>query len=377
MKTNLNIVEISTKKEIKEFIRFPDRLYSGNKYYIPAIKSKELQTLSFDKNPAFEFCRAKYWLAIRNGVIVGRIAGIINEKYNEKHNNKYARFGWLDFIDDFKVLSLLLQAVENWAISEQMDYLHGPLGFSSFDASGILTKGFYEMPTTFAHYNFQYYPKLIEMAGYEKEVDWVEYNVNVPKTVPEKFAKGAELIKKRYGLKSAELKKKKDLLKYADDLFRLLNAEYKDIYAFSELTGKQIEILKKQFIPILRPEFVSIILDTTDKVIAFGITLPSLSKSQQRSKGKMFPFGFIRILYALRKNDTVDTLLIAVKKDYQKKGVNGIIFNDIINVLIRKGITNIESNRELEDNIKINNLWNKFEYRQHKRTRCFVKKLQL
>lgn len=372
---SLTIKEISTKKEFIEFVKFPDKLYSGNKFYIPAIHANELQTLSFDKNPAFEFCKAKYWIALRDGVIVGRIAGIINDKYNEKHNIKYARFGWLDFIDDLEVLMLLLQTVEKWAINENMEKIHGPLGFSSFDPSGILTEGFNEMPTSFAHYNFPYYSKLIEKFGYQKDVDWIEYNVKVPKSTPEKFMKGAELIKKRYKLRSAKLKKKKDILKYSDDLFRLLNAEYKDIYAFSELTKRQIEELKKQFISILRPEYVSIILDTTGKVIAFGITIPSIAKAQQKSKGKLFPFGFIRIMYALRKNDTVDTLLIAVQKNYQNKGVSGIIFNDISSAFVKNGITNLESTRELENNIKVNNLWNKLEHRQHKRVRCYIKKL--
>lgn len=372
---SLIIKEISTKKEIKEFIKFPDRLYSGNKFYIPAIHANELQNLSFDKNPAFEFCIAKYWVAIKDGAVVGRIAGIINNKYNKTHYVKYARFGWLDFINDVEVLKLLLQTVEKWAINEKMDKIHGPVGFTSFDASGVLIEGFDEMPTSFAHYNFSYYPKLIEKLGYKKDVDWVEYNVKVPESVPEKFVKGAELVKKRYKLHSAKLKKKKDILKYSDDLFRLLNSEYKDIYAFSELTKRQIEELKKQFVSILQPEYVSIILDESDKVIAFGITIPSLAKAQQKSKGKLFPFGFIHLMRALKKNDTVETLLIAVQKDYQAKGVNGIIFHDIMSAYIKNGITNLESTRELENNMNVNNLWNKFEYRQHKRVRCYIKKL--
>ncbi len=253
---NLIIKEISTKKELKKFVKFPDSLYSGNKFYIPAIHSIELQTLSFDKNPAFEFCRAKYWLAIMDGEIVGRIAGIINEKYNERHDIKYARFGWLDFVEDKNVLKLLLETVENWAVNEKMENIHGPLGFSSFDASGILTEGFDEMPTSFAHYNFPYYPELIEELGYKKDVDWVEYNVRVPKSVPEKFIRGTEIVRKRYNLHSAILKTKKDLLKYSADLFNLLNAEYKDLYSFTEFSTRQIEALKKQFVSILIPEYV-------------------------------------------------------------------------------------------------------------------------
>lgn len=372
---SLIIKEISTKQEIKEFIRFPDKLYSGNKFYIPALHKKELETLSFDKNPAFEFCSAKYWVAIKDNAIVGRIAGIINNKYNEKHNIKYARFGWLGFIEDKKVLTLLLDTVEKWAINKKMEAIHGPLGFCSFDPSGILIKGFNEMPNSFANYNFHYYPMLIEKCGYKKDIDWFEYNIKVPEYVPEKYSKGAELIKKRYKLHRIKLKKKKDILKYSNDLFKLLNDEYKDIYAFTELSKRQIEDLKKQFISILKLEYVSIILNEEDEVIAFGISMPSLSKALQKAKGKLFPFGFIHIMRALKKNDTVDLLLIAVQKEYQNKGIIGLIFYDVMNAFIKNGITHVESTRELENNMKVNNLWNKFELRQHKITRCYIKKL--
>lgn len=371
----LKIKEISTKKDIKKFVNFPDRLYSGNKFYVPAIHTKELNTLFFDSNPAFEFCKAKYWVAIRDKRIVGRIAGIINKKFNEKHNVKYARFGWLDFIEDEEVLKLLLETVEKWARNENIENIHGPLGFSTFDSSGILIEGFDELPTSFAHYNFPYYPKLIEKFGYEKDVDWIEYNIKIPEKIPEKFSKGADLVKKRYKLHCAVLKKKKDILKYSDDLFTLLNETYKDIYLFTELSKGQIDELKKQFISILRLEYISIILNQDNKVVAFGITIPSLSKAQQKAKGKLFPVGFIHILSALRKNDTVDTLLIAVQEEYRNKGLNGLIFNDIAKSFIKNGITNIESTRELEHNTKVNNLWNKLDYRQHKRTRCYIKKL--
>ncbi|MCE5177752.1 MAG: N-acetyltransferase [Porphyromonadaceae bacterium] len=371
----LIIKAISTKKELREFIKFPDSLYSGNKLYVPAIHSSELSTLSVDKNPAFEFCKAKYWLAVKDGVTVGRIAGIINDRYNEKYKVKYARFGWLDFVDDKKVLIELFQAARRWALSQKMEYIHGPLGFSSFDPSGILIEGFDEMPTSFAHYNFPYYPKLIEELGYKKDVDWVEYNVKVPKTVPEKFLKGAELVKQRHNLHSTVIRNKKDLLKYSDDVFNLINAEYNGLYAFAELSYKQIEVLKEQFISYLKPEFVSIILNSSNEVVAFGITIPSLSKAQQKAKGRLFPFGFMQIKQALQTNDTADLLLIAVRKDYQNKGVNGIIFNEIISAFIKNGITNIETTRNLETNQNINNLWNKFESRQHKRSRCYFKQL--
>lgn len=371
----LRVMEVTSRQELNQFIKFPDKLYSGNKFYVPAIHKNVLRTLSQGKNPAYEFCIAKYWLAYRYGEIVGRVAGIINESYNAKHNVKYVRIGWLDFIDDKKVLSLLIQVVRRWAINHGMEYIHGPLGFTTFDPSGVLIEGFEEISSSFAHYNFPYYSSLLEEQGFIKDADWVEFNVKVPKTVPMKFIQGAELIKTRYNLHCAVLEDKKDILRYSDDVFMLLNEEYKDLYAYSELTKKQKEILKKQFISILKPDYVSIILNESDNVVAFGITMPSLSKALQRSKGKLFPTGFIHVLRALKQNDTVDTLLIAIQKDYQNKGLNGLIFNDLMSAYIKNGITNLETTRELEGNMRINNLWNKFEYRLHKRTRCYIKKI--
>ncbi len=376
MKAGLTIKEINSKSDLRKFIRFPEELYAGNNNYVPVLRSEEFKTLSPDRNPAHEFCISQYWLAYRNGKIVGRVAGIIHNKYNENRNIKYARFGWLDFVNDLEVLTTLLDTVESWAQKEGMEYIHGPLGFSSFDGSGILVKGFNETPTAFSHYNYQYYPGLLEKAGYEKDIDWVEYNVKVPEQVPEKVLLGARLIKKRYGLHSAELKSRKDILKHANGIFELLNSVYRGIYAFSQLSEKQIDCLKKQFITILDPAYVSIILDSSNKVIAFGITMPSISRSLQKSKGNILLFALFRILNIYQKPRTVDTLLIAVQKEYQNKGLTGIIFSDIIPVLIQNDIESIESTKEMEDNRSVKNLWHSYEHKQHKRTRCYIKKLK-
>lgn len=375
MTVDITIKEVISKKDLREFVRFPNLLYKNHKYYIPTLEIIELGNLSADKNPAFEFCRAKYWMALRNGRAVGRIAGIINEKYNLSRQIKYARFGWIDFIEDEKVAKMLMSTVEDWARNEGMEYIHGPLGFSSFDASGILVQGFDETPTAFAHYNHQYYAGLIEKAGYSKDNDWVEYVVKVPDSVPEKVTQVSEMIKKRYGLRSAEIKKSKDLLKYSAGIFQLLNSEYENIYAFTELSEKQITKLSHDFLNILKPEYISIILNSSDSIIAFGITMPSLSRILQKSRGSLLRFAFFRIFKLYSKTTTVDALLIAVKKEYQSKGITGIIFNDIIPDLIRDGFVNFESTKEMEANTKVNNLWHTYEHRQHKRTRCYIKKL--
>ncbi|MBP1593177.1 MAG: hypothetical protein H6Q12_195 [Bacteroidetes bacterium] len=371
----ITIKEVTTKRELKQFVKFPNKLYLGNKFYVPPLIYSELKTLSKKDNPSFEFCEAKYWLAYINNKIVGRVAGVINYNYNKKVGENFVRFGWLDFIEDENVLKELIETVESWAIQKNIKTIHGPLGLSEFDASGILIEGFEERSTSFGKFNFPYYSELIEKLGFKKDIDWVEYNIKVPKSIPEKYSRIAMVVKNRYKLHSGRLRKKKDLLKYSDEVFQLLNQEYAGLYAFSELTKTQCEDLKSQFIPLLRLKYVSIILNAENNVVGFGICMPSLSKALQKAKGHLYPLGILRIQNALKYNDTIDTLLIAVHKDYKDKGVNSVIFNDIGNSIINSGITNIESTRELEENFSVQNLWNKFEFRQHKKTRCYVKKL--
>ena len=372
---SITIKEISSKNEFREFIKFPDRLYSGNKYYIPALHKAQLKILDKNQNPAFEFCEAKYWLAYINNKVVGRIAGIINHNYNKKQDKKYIRFGWLDFIEDKKVLQKLMQTVETWAKQKNAEYIHGPLGFTTFDASGILIEGFNELPTSFAHYNFSYYPRLMEELGYGKDVDWIEFQIQVPENVPNKIIRGANIVQKRFNLHRPNIKKTKDGLKYADELFAILNESYNGLYGFSELTKKQIENLKKQFFSFIKPEYISLVLNKEDKLIAFGITVPSLAKALKKSNGKLFPFGYYRIWKALRKNDTVDLLLIGVKPEYQKKGVHAMVFEQIGQTFVDNKILFLETTREMENNNKVQQLWSDYNIRQHKRTRCYIKKL--
>ncbi|MEE4178708.1 MAG: N-acetyltransferase [Bacteroides sp.] len=370
------IKEVTTRKDLKRFVVFPNKLYQGNAFYVPPLISGELETLSRTKNPAFEFCEIRYWLACdENDRILGRIAGIINPVYNEKTGTSFMRFGWLDFIEDEYVLKALMQTVENWAIEKNLKYTHGPLGMTDFDVSGILVEGFEEIPTVYGKYNFPYYGPMIEKLGYEKEVDWLEFNVKVPKALPEKYIKMANIIQERHNLHSIRFKSKKELLQHLDEIFALLNKEYDSIHGFSQLSVGQIESLKKQFVPIIRLDLISVVKNTNNKIVGFGFALPSLSKALQKGKGKLFPFGIFHIQKALKRNDTLDSLLIAVDSDYKDKGVNALIFYDIGNASIESGITNVETTRELEENHKVQNLWHRFEFRQHKRARCFVKKL--
>jgi hypothetical protein len=372
----ITIKEITNKHELKKFIKFPIKLYKDNAYFVPPIIKSELLTLARDKNPAFEFCESKYWLALNeNNTIVGRIAGIINNRYNQKVGKTFARFGWLDFIENETVLHALFQTVEAWARERNAEYIHGPLGFSSFDSSGVLIEGFDELPTAYGKYNFSYYSKLIEHCGYTKEVDWVEYKVTVPYTMPERFTRLSEMIEKKYNLHTIKLDSKKELTGYAKEMFQLINKTYNKIYGFNELTDKQTDDLLKKFIPLLRLKYISIIQNAENKMVGVGICVPSLSKALQKCRGKLFPFGFIHLNKAFRFNETIDTLIIAIDPEYTSKGINALIFNQIGSSIIANGFKNIETTRELENNFQVMNLWNKLEYRQHKRSRSYFKKL--
>jgi hypothetical protein len=371
---SLILKEISKKKELKNFVNFAYDLYDNNKYWVPPLKKEEIFSLRKDQNPAFDFCEAKYWLAYKNNKIVGRIAGIINQKFNDKFNKKIMRFGWIDFIDDENVSAKLLSAVEEWAKEKGMDEIHGPLGFTDMDFEGTLIEGFEEVSTLGAIYNYPYYPKQIEKEGYVKETDWVEFEVKMDnKPIPEKIQRITEIALKRNKLHILKVKKSKELLPYARELFYLINKSYKDLYGFVELSDKQIDMYVKQYFGFIKPEYLPIVLNEKNEMVAFGITMPSLSSAFQKCKGNLFPFGFIHVLKAMKNNPGLDLYLTAVRPDMQDKGVNAIIISEINKTINKNKIKFVETNRELEDNSKVQAQWRFFEHRQHKRRRCYKK----
>lgn len=369
------IKEVASSRDMKKFISFPYKLYAGSKYWVPPLRFDEMNTLRKDKNPAFDFCEAKYWLAHKDGKIAGRIAGIINTRYIEKWKNKYARFGWIDFVDDESVSKLLLDKVENWARENGMEAIQGPLGFTDLDYEGMLIEGFEELGTLATIYNYSYYPKHLEKYGYTKDIDWVEFEIKAPKEVPEKINRIANIALERSNLRVLKVKKSKDLLPYAKDMFNVLNVAYRDIFGFVPLTDKQVDLYVKQYFGFIRPEYISIVLDKNDRVAAFAITMPSLSKALQKSNGRLFPFGFIYILKAMKKNNLIDLYLIGVLPEYQGKGVNSILIKELAKIFISKKIAKAETNVELENNYKVQAQWKLFEKRQHKRRRCYIKYL--
>lgn len=372
----ITIKEVTDKKGLRRFVRFPNDLYKGNKYYVPQIESMDMDTMSPEKNRAFEVCEGKYWLALNDeGEVVGRIAGIINHKYNDKVGKRICRFGWIDFIESQEVASALLAKVEEYAKSKGMEMVEGPVGFLEFDVAGVLVEGFDQIPTAYGKYNHPYYEPMILKEGYSKSTDFVEYRISVPDNI-ERYIKFADLVGERFNLRQGDFKNKKELLeKYADGIFSVMNSCYAKLHGFSELSPAQCEDLKKQFLPNLRLDYVSVVVDKNDKVVGFGITLPSLSIALQKAKGHLFPFGFIHILRALRKNDTIDALLIAILEEYQDKGVNALIISKIGKGMHKNGIKYVESTRELEDNHSVQNIWGRFEHHLHKRARVYLKNI--
>ena len=369
------IKEIRTRKELKRFVDFPHQLYAGNAYWVPAMRKGELDTLDRAKNPAFSYCQARYWLAWRNGKIVGRIAGIINQRHHSVWGQPYMRFGWFDAVDDPSITRALLEKVEDWARAEKLSAVHGPLGFTNLDHNGVLVEGFAELATMAAGYNYPYYMDHMAAAGYAKDVDYIEFLMPMIDNMHEKIVKLAEVVQKRYDLHFLEAKNKRELLPYARELFGLIGAEYQHLYGVVPLTDAQVDATIRQYFDFIAPKFVPVILDGNGKMVAFGITLPSLSRALQKAKGRLFPFGFLHMLRALRVNDRADLLLVAITKDYQGKGVNAVLINRMFEVFRGMGIQFVESNPELESNIAVQAQWKHFERREHRRRRIYIKHL--
>ncbi len=371
----ITLKEVVTKGDLKEFIRFPFELYGNCPQWVPSLDFDEKNTLDRKVNPAFDFCKAKYWLAYKDGRPAGRIAGIINDKYIEIWKHKYARFGWVDFINDQEVSRALFGAVESWAKENGMNGVQGPLGFTDFDKEGMLVEGFDEMGTMAGIYNYPYYLDHVTKQGYKKEIDWLEFQIKPSEEANEKMERLSTIVEKRYHLSLVHLKKTKDILPYAKEIFQLLNECYKDLFDFVPLTDKQVDYYTKAYFSFVRPDFVQLILDEKGKLAAFGFTIPSLALALKKTNGKLFPFGLIHLLMANRKNTKADLLLIAIRKEFQGKGLNAIIMREGYRAYKKSGVKTVEASHQLETNEKVLSLWEHFDARQHKRRRCFLKLL--
>ena len=366
-----------TKKELKKFVKFGIDHYKGNQYFVPPLRMDDINTLRPDKNPAFDFCRAQSFMAYRDGKPVGRITAIVNDVVNEKYGQKNMRFGFVEFIDDDEVVDALFEAAAQWGKEQGMTTMTGPMGFSDMDHEGMLIEGFDRLGTMATIYNYDYYPRQMERLGMQKDADWVEYLIKVPEGVPEKHKRIADIVQRKFGLKVLKFKSRKKIKdQYGRALFDLINEAYDGLYGYSPLTPRQIEHYINLYLGILRLDDISVIVDSEDKLVAVGISIPSFSKALQKSRGKIFPFGWWHLFKALRaKTDTVDLLLVAVKPEYQGKGVNALLFADLIPRYIKTGYKQAESNVELEGNENVRKQWEYFERTQHKRRRCYKKAL--
>lgn len=372
------IKKVSSKKELKTFIRFNYELYKGNPYSVPDLYDDMLNTFNPKKNAAFEFCEADYFLAYKNDRVVGRVAAIINHRANDTWQKKEVRFGWIDFIDDEEVSEALLDTVAQWGKERGMKSIVGPLGFTDMDAEGMLIDGFDQLGTMSTIYNYPYYQKHMEKLGFEKDADWVEFKMKVPEAIPEKFVRISEIILQKYKLKIKKLKRKEIKGKnYGQRIFDLINEAYAPLYGYSKMTQGQIDQYIKMYLPLIDLRMVSIIEDEEGNLIAAGISMPSLSEALQKAKGKMLPFGWYHLLKALfiKKPKILDLLLVGVKPEYQSKGVNALLFYDLIPVYQQLGFEYGESNPELEDNKKVQSQWSVFNPEQHKRRRAYRKML--
>jgi ribosomal protein S18 acetylase RimI-like enzyme len=366
--------EVATHSDLKQFIRFPFSLYRDHPCWVPPLIMDELHTLRREKNPAFEYCDARYWLAYKNGRVAGRIAGLINQRYIEKWGHRYARFGWIDFIDDREVVGALFGAVEQWAGEKGMTGIHGPLGFTDMDREGMLVEGFGELGTMATIYNHPYYPGHLEALGYGKDADWLEFEVRVPAQVPEKAERVEQIVMRRLGVHVLPAKNAREIRPYARELFAVLNQAYARLYAFVPLSTEQIDTYVKQYFSFIQPDFTKILLDANGRVAGFVVAMPSLSRALQKCRGRLFPFGFLHLLAAMRKPKTLDLYLGAVRPDLQNKGADALVMTAITRSAIARGIVSAESNVELEVNVAVQNHWKYYEARQHKRRRCYLKR---
>ena len=375
---SVEVIKVETIKQLKEFVNYNYELYKNCPYAVPELYEDAVNTLRKDRNAAFEFCDADYFLALRDGKIVGRVAAIINKRANEQWGLKAARFGWVDFIDDAEVSAALMAAVEQWARERGMTELQGPLGFTDFDREGMLVEGFDRLGTMATIYNYPYYPQHMERLGFEKDADWVEFLIKVPEKNWEKAERLSAIIARKYKLRVVKCKSRSELAKrYGKALFELVNECYAPLYGYSPLSDKQIEQFIKQYLPVIDLRLVSLIVDENDNLVALGVTLVSLSRALQKAKGRIFPFGWFHLAKALffSRPKRLDFLLVAIKPEYQSKGVMALLFNDLMPRFIAMGFEDVETNPELETNNKVQAQWESFEKEQHKRRRAFKKAL--
>ncbi len=373
----IRIYELTKTKELRRFITFPDRLYIGNPNYVPSLLMDEMENLRWDKNPAFEYCDARYFMALCGGKPVGRVAAIYNRRFNETWKKRCVRFSRFDVIDDIEVSRLLLSEVEAWAKELGMEEVQGPMGFCDLDHQGLLVDGFDEMGLFITSYNHPYYMRHLEALGYCKLTDWVEMKMEKPEVLDPRIRKIADYSLQKLNLHEVHLKRTKDVLPYAKQIFELLYEAYKDIYGVIPLNDKQIELYIRQFITLVKPEFLTLIADENDNPVSFGVVIPSLAATVRKCKGRLFPFGWAYLLRYLtaKKHETLEFLLIATDPKYWNSALGAEIIVHTFEGAEKYGIRYAETGPMLETNHRIQSMWSRFQAKTHKRRRCYAKPL--
>lgn len=375
MDNKIRIEEVKDKKGFNKFLKFPYKLFKDDKMWVPSLLMDEKVTFNKKKNPAFEFCESKIFLAYKGEEIVGRIVGILNNRANEIWKQKRMRFGWFDYINDVNVAQALLNAVENWAKEKGMNEIVGPMGFTDMDKEGMMVEGFETNCPMACYYNPSYYPVIIEKLGYKKEVDWIQYEIQANQPIPDKVAKVNELIKNKYNLKIINnLSKKKICNLYGNKIFNLVNRSFADLFGYVPLNDKQIKFYIGQYFTFLDPKLVCFIVDEKDDVVAFGVSMPSFSDALRKSKGKLFPFGWYYFLKALKNYDYIDLYLNGVDPDWQNKGVHSLYYVEMNRRYIELNSKMAIANPQLETN-QAAQIWEKYKSRIAIRRRAYIKEI--
>ncbi len=369
--SKISVIEVKTTDQLKQFVRFPMDLYKNNPYYVPSFINDEINIWNPAENPAMQYSEAKQFLAFKDNQIVGRIAVMINHKEEKELGIRKVRFGWIDFIDDREVSKALIDMVITYAKEKSIKKIEGPMGFTNLDKAGMLTLGFDKLATMIGIYNHRYYPEHLENLGLQKEKEWVEFEIMFPETLPEKIYKFNELISQKYKLKVLKFKSKEEILQYVDAMFDLLDETYKHLSTYTPISDEQRKTYKEKYFKLIDKDFIICISDADNNLVSFAITMPSYSKALQKSKGKLFPFGWWHFLQAGRKNDRANFYLIGIHPDYQRRGVTSIIFKEIWDIFNKKGVKYLETNPELEENKSIQLLWQDYNPVNHKRRRTY------
>lgn len=375
---NVEIVEVLNKKDLWKWVRFPNVLYKNNEFFVPFLENDEFDTFSgsAEKNPAYEFCETKLFLAYKNGKLAGRIAGLINHAYNKKWNKNAIRFTRFDFIDDYEVSAALFDRVVAWGRERAFSEIMGPIGFTDMDHEGMLVEGFDEFNMSITFYNHPYYAAHMERLGLVKDVDWIEYKISVPSEIPPVLEKISERLITNKGFEVVTYTDRKVLFKDALEAFKVIDVAFSKLYGTVPLTQEIIENAVNGYIPLVHLDYICAVRNPEGKIVAFGVMVPSIAKALKKSNGKMFPFGIVRMLRALRcKNDTLEMYFVAVAPEYQMQGVPALLITTLLKKLIEKKIRYCETGPMLETNTAVHSLWRPFDKRQHKRRRCYIKSI--